>query len=1045
VRSRAICSFFLGLIVLGAVVGLSRNRVPVKNTVRDAVRQQPMTAVLPAQLPGSPAIPDAAKKRALTPYGKLPLSFEVNWGQTDDQARFLSRGTGHTLFLNRQADLLLALPNPKARRSHFRARDLPASSRAHRRGRSSSPRDAYRDVLRMQLAGANSAPAVAGLEELPGKSNYFIGNDPQKWHTNVPTYAKVKYQNVYPGVDLVYYGNQRQLEYDFVVSPGADPRAIRMSFPSASRMRIDSQGDLILRLHNEEVRLRKPRIYQETSGSKKDIAGGYVRRGEREVGLQLAAYNAEESLVIDPVLVYSTYLGGTGDDETHGIAIDATGAAYVTGETSSANFPTTAGAFRTTSGGGTDVFVSKLNPAGNTLAYSTYLGGAGDETGNSIKVDSSGNAYVGGSTSSTDFPTTPSGFQTTFAGGDDAFLTKLNPTGAGLLYSTYFGSTGDDTATALALDSSANAYIMGPTSSINLPISATAYQKTLKGLDDIFIAKLDTTKSGAASLVYSTYVGGSDDDEGVGLAVDSAGNAYALGSTLSTDYPTTAGAFQTTKKGVAAVDNTFITKMNPTGSALVYSTYLGGTGDVSGTGGDEARAIALDSAGSVYVTGETNSIDFPVTAGVFQSTLKGIDDVFVTKMKPDGTGLVYSTYLGGTGGEGGNSIAVDAANNAYVTGDTSSTDFPTTLCTIQAVSGSAPTDDAFVAKLNPTGTMLLFSTYLGGSGDEEGNGISVDGSSNVFVTGATTSPNFPTRNPFQAALGTGAASNAFISKIDTSGGSIALAPASLTFAPQGVGTTSAAQTVTVTNTDVQAVNIASIAVSGDFAQTNTCGTSLAAGANCMISITSKPTAVGARNGTLTVTSSGCGSPNTLALNGTGIDFTITAAPPAVTVRSGETATYTVTITPGSNGFPNPVTLSASGLPNGAIVTFIPPAVTPGSSPATSTMKIATPSRRGWLPRALPKLPWQPPLLLRYAVGLATLLFALSWVVGTSVRLHRRVPRWAQFALFMLLLGGLAGWASGCNGGFPGSTTSVITVTGTSGALSHSTTVTLIVQ
>ncbi len=445
---------------------------------------------------------------------------------------------------------------------------------------------------------ANASPRVEALEELPGKANYFLGNDPTKWRTNVPTYARVHYQDLYPGIDLIYYGNQRQLEYDLVVRPGADPSRIRLGVQGADTLDVDAQGDLVLHTAGGDIRQRKPAAYQEIDGMRQEISGGYVLKGSHTVGFEVGAYDASRPLVIDPVLFYSTYLGGSSDDFGSGIAVDSSGDAYVTGYTLSTDFPTTVGAFQTThaaDGGLDDGFVTKLNPTGAALVYSTYLGGSSDDFGFGIAVDSSGDVYVTGYTLSTAFPTTVGAFQMTNAGGYDGFVTKLNPTGA--------------------------------------------------------------------ALVYSTYLGGSSDDFGRGIAVDAAGSAYVTGYTYSTAFPTTVGAFQTTHAADSGRNDAFVTKLNPTGAGLVYSTYLGGNSFDVGLG------IAVDALGSAYVTGGTQSTNFPTTTRAFQTTFGGgVVDGFVTKLNPAGSMLDYSTYLGGTGLDTGFGIAVDTLPNpnAYV-------------------------------------------------------------------------------------------------------------------------------------------------------------------------------------------------------------------------------------------------------------------------------------------------------------------------------------------------------------------------------------------
>ena len=417
----------------------------------------------------------------------------------------------------------------------------------------------------MQLIGANPRPEVLGLEELPGKSHYFIGNDPKKWHTNIPHYARVRYEEVYPGVDLVYYGTPRQLEYDFVVASGADPSAITLGFQGANRLEIDAQGDLMVHSGmGGQLRQRRPLIYQEVNRVRREIRGDYVLRGKHEVGFQVGHYDASRPLIIDPVLlVSSTFLGGSDFDSGRGIAVDPRGNAYVMGETRSVGFPTTAGAFDTSFNSEFDAFVIKLNPAGSELVYSTFLGGSFNDVedfGLDIAVDPRGNAYVTGLTNSADFSTTPGAFATFLNGDYDVFVTKLNPAGSKLRYSTFLGGNAFEQGFGIALDSQGNAYVSGFTCSTDFPTTAGAFDTSLNGNCDPFVTKLNPAGS---NLRYSTFLGGNAFDEGGRIAVDSQGNAYVSGFTCSTDFPTTAGAFDTSFNGIC---DAFVTKLNSAGS-----------------------------------------------------------------------------------------------------------------------------------------------------------------------------------------------------------------------------------------------------------------------------------------------------------------------------------------------------------------------------------------------------------------------------------------------------------------------------------------------
>jgi len=659
-------------------------------------------------------------------YAKLPLSFEVNVGQTDSQVDYLARGSGYTLFIT-HADAVLALRG--VGRSPARTSESLADAQA------TGVRAATVSVMRMRVVGG-TAPRAAPQQQLPGAVNYFIGNDPTKWRVGVPTFARIIYPDVYPGIDLAYYGNQGSLEYDFVVRPGADASAIALRYEGALDVELDPQGNLVLRLGGEEVRQPRPFVYQVVGDERREVQGSYVRQEAGTIGFSVAVYDRTRPLVIDPTLVYSTYLGGSGGDAGVGVAVDSAGNAYVTGVTGSADFPTTAGDFDTTLGGNGDAFVTKLNAAGSALLYSTYLGGSGDDVGLGMAVDSAGNAYVTGATVLGNFSTTAGAFDTTSNGGTDAFVTKLNPAGSALLYSTYLGGSLTDQGFGIAVDSAGNAYVTGFLDSANFPTTAGAFDTTINSGDaeDAFVTKLNPAGS---ALLYSTYLGGSGSDGGLGMAVDSAGNAYVTGFTGSANFPTTAGAFDTTSNG--GFDDAFVTKLNPAGSApLVYSSYLGGSGD------DQGRGIVVDSGLNAYVTGSTTSADFPTTAGAFDTTSNGGFDAFVTKLNAAGSApLAYSTYLGGSVTDVGNGIAVDSAGNAYVTGASVSTNFPTTAGAFDTTSNGG--FDAFVTKLNSAGSApLVYSTYLGGSVTDQGSGIAVDSAGNAYVTGFTESTNFPT-------------------------------------------------------------------------------------------------------------------------------------------------------------------------------------------------------------------------------------------------------------------------------------------------------------
>jgi hypothetical protein len=830
--------------------------------------------------------------RILETYGKLPLSFEENQGQTDAQVKFVSRGSGYTLFLTADEAVLSLHESTKNDEASPTNRQQPPLA------------PTANPVLRMKLYQANPSAKVTGADELPGKTNYFIGNDSKKWHTNVPTYAKVKYQNIYSGIDLVYYGNQRQLEYDFVVAPGADPRRIQFDVRRASKISTDKNGDLVFRFRDRELRWRKPVVFQETDGTRQTIEGSYVVRHGRRVGFALGEYDSRRTLIIDPAIAYSTYLGGaTNFSEATAVAVDASGNAYLTGNTRANDFPVTQGAFQTTCPDyGKDcstwgaAFITKMNPGGSALVYSTYLGGNEGAQGSAIAIDAAGNAYVTGFTYASNFPTTPGAYQTTcsgcgyYQGLGDAFVTELNPKGSALVYSTYLGGNflnqayNDTQTDGIAIDASGSVYVVGYTNFGGFPVTRHAFQrkcgscKAGPSLINAFVTKFNPTLS---ELVYSTFLGGSKSDYASSMALDAAGDLYLTGTATSTNFPVTKGAFQTTCNSPCW--DIFVTELNPAGSDLVYSTYLGGS--IPQGAAQWGSSIALDAAGDAYVTGETGAPDFPTTPGSFQTTCHacthGGGNAFVTEFNSAGSALVYSTYLGGSTSDQATSIVLDTTGDAYLSGETSSTDFPTTPGAFDTCSGCNGTFySGFFSEINPTGSALVYSTYLAGSaGFTSAWHIAADATGGTYVVGSTSSTDFPiTPGAFQTTCAGGCNySNAFVTKF-VPGDQVW--PLSLNFGNQGIGIPSQPLTSTLSNSGSTALAISSIKIIGtnaaDFAETNNCGTSLPAGGVCNINVTFTPMAVGNRAGTVTVTDGAANSPQTVQLVGVG-------TPPAVTL------------------------------------------------------------------------------------------------------------------------------------------------------------------
>jgi hypothetical protein len=657
------CGLLIGLFLLGpfcfAIASTSRFWFgPRAKPTRQQLSSTPQSAF------GSSANGKVVKGPLIgRSFAQLPLAFEPNLGQTDKSVKFVSRGNGYGLFLSpAQAELVLNKPT--------RGRNKQIETSAARSPTSQPPPIG----LRMRLEGANRQGAMTGVDRLPGIGNYFIGNDPTKWRTSIPHFAKVRYQSVYRGIDLVFYGDQHQLEYDLIVAPKADARKIRIGFDGADGVEIDPHGDAVLRVKDAQVILRKPVIYQQVGRSRVIVDGHYIRAGATGLRLELAGYDTRRPLIIDPVLTYSTFLGGSAADGANAVAVDASGDAFVAGFTCSNNFPLR-NSERPAQAGGCDAFVSEINPAGTALIYSTYLGGQAFDQALGISVDSTGSAYVTGNTFSSDFPKTTG---PAFGGFENAFVTKLNPGGSTLAYSRYLGGSGQnlgigDTGYAIALQqgcsSNCNAYVAGQTTSNNFPTTQGVIQPSQP---EAFSAFATQISSDGSALVYSTYLGGAtgfaSSSFARGIAVDEAGNAYLTGGTASPKFPVTVGP------GLSGSGDAFVTELNPGATGIVYSRLIGGTGYEQGN----AIALPPNCRGNckAYVAGFTYSQDFPTTEGSFQQLFGAQVDDFVTEVSANGTDIVYSTYLGGTGGQIALAIAVDTAGDAYVTGTTNFFDFP---------------------------------------------------------------------------------------------------------------------------------------------------------------------------------------------------------------------------------------------------------------------------------------------------------------------------------------------------------------------------------
>jgi hypothetical protein len=604
-----------------------------------------------------------------------------------------------------------------------------------------------RMTLEASFVGANASPRVIGEETLDYKCNYFSGKDRDKWRTNVPNYRAIRFEEVYPGIDLRYYGNGGQLEYDFIVSPGADPSRIRVAYRNANSLSVNTSGALVIETEWGVLLERRPCVYQQDGDLVRELEGDYVLFDGGVFGFRFdSGYDRALALVIDPVIEYSTFLGGSGTEEAHDIELDRYGNVYVTGRTGSLDFPIvnpvdTAG--RT--------FVTKFSPDLQSIVYSTYIGGT--YAGRGIAVDTAGNTYVAGNTRHEDLPVV-NPYDSTYNGSVDIFVAKLNAAGDALVYCTYIGSDSLEGAEGIAIDPSGNGIIAGHTLSSNFP-TVNPFDSTLDGWGDAIVIKLG---AGGDSLLYSTYLGGFLTDRAYGVAVDADGNAYVTGESISDDFPFVNPYID----AVIGPYMAFLTKIHSSGDSLIYSTFLGGIK------GEKATAVAVDASGHAYVTGYTESPDFP-TVNAFQDSLAGDLDAFVTKFSISGDSLIYSTYLGGGTGieyprfpsDISYDIAVDDDGNVYIVGHTFSIDFP--LERAQRTGHRGNFDEGFVAKLSAAGNKLVYSTYLGGGQYEGPFGIAVDSAGRAYVVGETYWADYPTYRAYDSVLSGGR--DAFVTRI----------------------------------------------------------------------------------------------------------------------------------------------------------------------------------------------------------------------------------------------------------------------------------------
>lgn len=714
-------------------------------------------------------------------YGKLPLYFIQNDGQMNENVKFYEKGSDHTLFFTERGIYLFLKSRLEQEARNKRSEDrnqsqdtsmtsVPlvskgTSGRKEKVAEKREIRNPNIQMIKLIPLDANKHPEIIAEGLQKGKVNYLIGHDPEKWKTNIPTYQEVVYKDIYKKIDMKFYGNNHQLEYDIIVKPGANPSHIKLAYEGIEDLRVTDERNMEIYLKEGKIIQKKPYIYQEISGKRVEVEGSFnilETRGKKQegrysslknpkykirnlfpteigepkfvFGFHVASYDKRYPIIIDPVLIYSTYLGGSSLDRSYDIAVDTDGNAYITGLTESTNFPTDSGISGSYAGNG-DVFVTKIDASGDSLVYSTYIGGTGYDYGSSIAVDSSENIYISGGTVSADFPTVAAIYEN-HAGGDyDAFISKIDASGSNFIYSTYLGGSGTDRGNDIAVDTFENTYITGYTSSTDFPTASAIYESN-EGFPGAFVTKIDASGN---SLVYSTYLGGNGLDSGSGINVDNSGNVYITGYTESDDFPMVAPIFGS----YAGAGDAFITKINASGSGLVYSTYLGGSLRDGSHG-----VIAVDNSGNAYISGGTESNDFPTASAQYENYAGGSSDAFIAKIDDSGSSLVYSTYLGGSGYDRVNGLAVDTDGNAYVAGFTNSTDFPVVAALYENYEGGL--SDAFIAKIDNSGNNLVYSTYLGGDDLDEAYGIAIDTSGNAYVTGRTLSGDYSTFNPVYA-------------------------------------------------------------------------------------------------------------------------------------------------------------------------------------------------------------------------------------------------------------------------------------------------------
>lgn len=837
-HSFAICSFrFAVVCVLAGFLSLS-SRAQTSPTDASVSRQR--------------------QAEAVTGYGELPLAFEPNRGQAADGVRFAARAKGLAVLLQ---DREVSLSVPGADRGR------PAQ-------------------VRMTYVGANFAEAPVASEKQDGVSNYLLGKDAAKWHTGIANYGLVKYSGLYPGIDLVFYGNHRKLEHDFQVAAGADYRQIRVHLDGAKSVKLNSDGNLRVTTATGDMTFQAPKIYQMRDTAKEEVAGRYVVTAESEFGFEIDTYDKARALIIDPVLSYSTYLAGSATDVGDAIAVDTQGNAYITGYTLSTDFPVfnpEQAACNAPSCSYQDAFVTKLNPTGTGLIFSTFVGGTSGDQGNAIAVDSLGNVVVAGLTYSYDFPQMNGMTVVLNSYSQHGMAFSLTPAGSAFNFSTYLGGASQDSATGVAVDASGSVYLAGYTGSANFPLTAGHLIGSLPSgyNDDLFLVKLGRK----GKLLFSTMVGGPPNASGntflnypVAVGVDAKNEAVLAGTAFS-GAPTTPGTFQPSCPGnTNSVTCVFIGRLNATGTTFVAATYLGGSG------GDTGGPIHVNPDGTVFVAGGTTSSDFPTTPLAFQKTPPtfGYQAPFVTKLNPMLSKLTYSTYLAGTGAGGAYGaitvagLAVDATGNAYVAGSTNNPSLPlvSPLISLLPVAQFGSSTAAFLSVLNPSGSSLTYSTLFSGSTSASAQGVAVDRASHALITGWTNDADLPTTagafQPTAPSSTVNYVQHAFVSEflMSQANASACVNPTSV-YLSSNYGKPSQLAPVTITNCGTVPLTITAMTVSNPvFTINRGLCTTLAAGASCTAHIRYTPAkGVYGDTGTIQIVDNAPISPQTVNVNG----------------------------------------------------------------------------------------------------------------------------------------------------------------------------------